>query len=202
MHVTCRCAKGVGRLRTGEVRQAIARAIAHVNQRKEFRVVHVSVQHDHLHFLVEADDHQTFVSGMRALTITVAKAINAAKQRTGRVFGYRYHATTIESPRQARNALAYVLNNWRHHLEDEKSLASRSALIDPYASGGSLHRLARTRGVRPTDAYAARPRAPGCSRRAGPSIRSSRSTRRQPSDPIPKPKLSEKRSAGAWRAGL
>ena len=50
--------------------------------------------------------------------------------RRGKVFA-RYHATEITNPRQARNTLAYVLNNWRHHRED----TSRREVIDPYSTG-------------------------------------------------------------------
>ena len=34
-----------------------------------------------------------------------------------------------------RNVLAYVLNNWRHHREDEGARRSRVAALDPYATG-------------------------------------------------------------------
>nr|HEX4316986.1 transposase [Kofleriaceae bacterium] len=138
VHVTCRCERSVGRLRVGVVRDAVGAAVARVNGREGFRVVHMSLQQDHVHFIVEADDHRIFVAGMRALTIATAKAINKAKGRRGRVFAYRFHATTVSSPRQARNVLAYVLNNWRHHLEDEKSVAARDAELDPYASGAGF----------------------------------------------------------------
>ena len=50
----------------------------------------------------------------------------------GKVFPDRYHAQIIRTPRQARHALAYVLNNWRKHgenkLADRKGLADRSVL--------------------------------------------------------------------------
>nr|HEX4315197.1 transposase [Kofleriaceae bacterium] len=138
VHVTCRCERSVGRLRVGAVRDAVGAAVGRVNVREGFRVVHMSLQQDHVHFIVEAEDHRIFVAGMRALTVATAKAINKAKGRTGRVFAYRFHATYVSSPRQARNVLAYVLNNWRHHLEDEKSVAARGAELDPYASGATF----------------------------------------------------------------
>jgi hypothetical protein len=33
-----------------------------------------------------------------------------------------------------RNALSYVLNNWRRHHEDLRSAAAASARIDPYST--------------------------------------------------------------------
>jgi hypothetical protein len=49
------------------------------------------------------------------------------------VFIDRYHATQIHHPRQARNALAYVLNNWRKHRED-LGACLRQPRIDRYSS--------------------------------------------------------------------
>jgi hypothetical protein len=48
------------------------------------------------------------------------------------VFTDRYHAEVIRSPRQCRNELAYVLNNWRRHGED---VGAPRTKVDPYSSG-------------------------------------------------------------------
>jgi hypothetical protein len=64
--------------------------------------------------------------------------VDRADGRRGQVFPHRYHATQITTPRQARCALAYVLNNWRHHREDLPAEQTRSAAMDPYASGVSF----------------------------------------------------------------
>ncbi len=59
--------------------------------------------------------------GMQAFGISVAKHLNAqvgaraGKRRRGSVFADRYHAVILRSPRQVRNTLSYVLNNWRKH---------------------------------------------------------------------------------------
>jgi hypothetical protein len=95
----------------------------------EFRVVHASIQGTQLHFIVEAGDTDALMRGVQAFAISLARRINTACGRRGKVFT-RYHATAITNPRQARNTLAYVLNNWRHHRED-----SRGAAIDPYSTG-------------------------------------------------------------------
>jgi hypothetical protein len=68
---------------------------------------------------------------MRAFTVSVAKRLNGRLSRRGPVFLDRYHATPIKNPTQARNALAYVLNNWRKHHDD----AGRSWRVDPFSSG-------------------------------------------------------------------
>src|SRR5207253_2337361 len=84
--------------------------------------------------LVEAGDGAALESGMRALTISLAKRINKSLERRGKVFEFRYHTTSLTSPRQTRNALAYVLNNWRRHREDERGLHERTMTLDPYSS--------------------------------------------------------------------
>ena len=71
---------------------------------------------------------------MRSLAILAARAINRVLDRSGKVFAYRYHATAISSPRQMRNALSYVLNNWRRHDEDEGCEAAHRAMLDPYST--------------------------------------------------------------------
>jgi len=67
--------------------------------------------------------------------------------RRGRVFTDRYHATTISKPRQARHALAYVLNNWRRHREDHAGLGETRAQVDRYSSGIAFGGWAERDGV-------------------------------------------------------
>ena len=134
VHVVLRVRKDVGRLRRGPIYRAISRALRRTLAEAGFRVVHTSIQHNHLHFLVEADGKQALSHGMRSLTITAALAINRVCGRKGQVFEYRYHGKAITSPRQMRNALAYVLNNWRRHHEDLRSTAAGRSRLDPYST--------------------------------------------------------------------
>jgi len=71
---------------------------------------------------------------MQVLSSTAARAINRKRDRRGKVFAFRFHDTQITAPRQARNALAYVLNNWRRHGEDRGS----SWLVDKFSSAVSF----------------------------------------------------------------
>ena len=134
IHVVLRTRKNVPRLRRGPTYRAIRHALQHVLGEHTFRVVHMSIQHNHLHFLVEAEDKHALSHGMRSLAITVARAINRVLGRKGRVFEYRYSTKPITNPRQMRNALSYILNNWRRHNEHLRSAAARHARIDPYST--------------------------------------------------------------------
>ncbi|HEX5058753.1 MAG TPA: transposase [Kofleriaceae bacterium] len=138
VHVVMRVKKDVPRLRTGKAYRAIRRVLVKCLGNETFRVCHLSIQRNHLHFLVEANDKRALSSGMQRLNILAARALNAELGRSGSVFEFRYHATPITSPKQARNALAYVLNNWRRHDEDESCERAQTAKLDPYASGLSF----------------------------------------------------------------
>jgi REP element-mobilizing transposase RayT len=142
VHVTLRVVKAVGRLRRRRAYQAIRRALTTSLRREDFRVVHVSIQHEHIHLICEADSKEALGRGMKGLEISAAKQLNAAisldrgepAPRKGSVFPERYHVEPLTSRRQVRNAIAYVLNNWRRHHEDLGSLAKERALVDPYSS--------------------------------------------------------------------
>ena len=125
VHVVLRVVSAVGNLRRRCVYQAIREATLTTALREDFRIVHLSIQRNHVHLLVEADDKQSLASGMQGFQISAAKHLNAAiskgkrgPRRRGTVFPDRYHAEIITSPRQARHALNYVLGNWRKHKED------------------------------------------------------------------------------------
>ena len=135
LHVVLRVLPVIGRLRRRKMYQAVRGATLTVASREDFRIVHVSIQNTHVHLLVEAQHKTALSKGMQAFQISAAKLMNAALKwkvrRRGQVFADRYHAEVITSRRQARHALAYVLNNWRKHGED----GGRSWNVDPFSSG-------------------------------------------------------------------
>ncbi len=197
VHVTLRASDELERMRTRDVYDAVRWATIAIAERASCRIVHLSIQHNHLHLLVEADDKMALARGMQAFQISAARRINVAVskgrskdagwwesktrlkspaapvagrsdtktrlhspvaqvaasshidvearwwnaktrcwiagRRRGAVFPDRYHEEIIATPRQARNALCYVLNNWRKHREAQRELAA-GWLIDPFSS--------------------------------------------------------------------
>lgn len=137
--VTVRVAKEVGNLRKRQVYRAIRYALYAAANRDNFRVVHFSLQRTHLHLIVEASNKEALSRGMQGLLISAARHINSeikmssGKSRRGVVFPDRYHATVLKSPKQCRNAISYVLNNWRRHKEDQSELTS-TWVVDPFSS--------------------------------------------------------------------
>lgn len=151
VHVVMRVKKGVPRLRTGRAYQAVRRVLVKCLGNEAFRVCHVSIQRNHFHFLVEASDNRTLSAGMQRLNILTARTLNRMLGRKGQLFEFRYHATQIKCPKQARHALAYVLNNWRRHREDESCERAQVAKLDPYASGLAFDGWDAPRFVVPED---------------------------------------------------
>ena len=71
---------------------------------------------------------------MQALSIRIAKRLNALWERTGALFADRYHDRVLKTPREVRNALSYVLNNALHH-----GVHYREAVMDGYSSARSFN---------------------------------------------------------------
>jgi hypothetical protein len=106
-----------------QMRRAFGKA-----SRASFRVVHFSVQTDHVHLLVEAADKRALSRGTSGLSIRLARAVNRLLGRRGSVWGDRYHARALHTPREVRHGLVYVLMNWKKHVPGARG-------IDPYTSG-------------------------------------------------------------------
>jgi REP element-mobilizing transposase RayT len=132
IHVTCRALPRVGNLRRDAIYAAIREATTVVARHDGLRIVHLSIQRSHIHLLVEADSGRALTHGMCSFLISAARHVNRVIRADGRVFE-RYHARSLGTPREVRNCLAYVLNNWRHHGEHRRARAARW-LVDKYSS--------------------------------------------------------------------
>jgi REP-associated tyrosine transposase len=115
VHVTLRACEGVPSLRGARSFVAM-RAALRAASRDGFRVVQFSIQDDHVHLIAEADTPKAWRSGIQGLAIRLARRLNAALRRRGTVWGDRYHARALRTPREVRNAIVYVLHNWKKHL--------------------------------------------------------------------------------------
>jgi len=134
VHVTLRIALGVPNLRTQVCFNAVRRAFKAGKGGESFRVVHFTVQGNHLHLLVEADDKRALSRGLRALSIRIARALNRELRRKGRVFAERYHARDLQSPREVRICVTYVLLNNRRHSGVSGLAREARVVLDPCSS--------------------------------------------------------------------
>jgi len=130
VHVTLRARSKLPSLRTQVVFQTIRRALGRT-ARSWFRVVHFSVQTNHIHLLIEANDKLSLARGLGGAAIRLARAINRAAKRKGGVWEDRYHSRPLRTPREVRNGLVYVLMNWKKHTPGAKG-------FDPCSSASSF----------------------------------------------------------------
>ena len=126
VHVTLRAARGLPSLRSEPAFSALRPALT-AACRATFRVVHFSVQTDHVHMIVEAESGDLLRRGLQGLAGRAARALNRAWGRCGDVWGDRYHARALGTPREVRNGLLYVLLNFRKHLRAAPGIDPRSS---------------------------------------------------------------------------
>lgn len=86
MHVTLRVVHGLPSLRSRRLFPVLQRGVAAASG-TVFRIVHFSVQANHVHLLVEAEDSRALARGMQGLGIRLAKAVNRRLGRCGQVWG-------------------------------------------------------------------------------------------------------------------
>jgi putative transposase len=132
LHITTRVRPEVWNLRSHRCFRALRRAFAGGCARFGFRLIHFSVQGNHLHMIVEAPDAETLGRAMKGLEVRMARALNRVMRRRGSVFADRYHAHLLKSPREAANAVRYVLENWRVHKLCAAGVEQH--VVDPYCS--------------------------------------------------------------------
>ena len=151
--VTLRVADDVPALRRARFVRAFRETLRRGAERTGFRVVHYSVQDNHAHFLMEADDRERLADGMTsegglgwgkrrcrpasalvALGARFARCVNRVFGRRGRVLATRFHHVVKRTPTEVRNALAYVLLNARKHYRERRGRRPPVAL-DAASSG-------------------------------------------------------------------
>ena len=137
-HVTLRIRGDVPSLRTVRIVHEIERTFASGCERPGFRLVHYSLQGNHAHLIVEAEDRDALGRGMKAVGARLARAVNRMARRTGPVLAARYHHRLLPTPREVRNALRYVLLNARRHASNALNpgpVRVTPARLDPASSG-------------------------------------------------------------------
>ena len=117
VHVTLRVRDGVPSLRRRDFVGEFRRSLGAASTRSGFRVVHYSVQRNHVHLIVEARGKRALGSGMKSISARLARAVNRVFRRSGPVLDGRYHMRLLRTPREVRSALAYVLLNVRKHYK-------------------------------------------------------------------------------------
>lgn len=149
VHVTLRVRRRVPSLRSELLQSVVKRAL--LKQRKDladrsathFQLVHFSIQDDHVHLIVEAQDKRGLARGVAGLEIRIARRVNALLGRKGAFWSGRYHRHDLRSPAETRNALRYVLLNTQ---KDHRVLGS-CAFADPHSSAPTFDGFSRAAAV-------------------------------------------------------
>jgi REP element-mobilizing transposase RayT len=163
VHVTWRVREGVPGLRGDRAFRAVRRALVAARDRLGGRIVHFSVQSNHLHLMVEATDRAALSRALKGLAVRIARGLNRVRGRAGAVFADRYHARALKTPLEVKRALAYVLGNVRKHAA-QNGLPVPAGWMDARSSaawfdGWSEHDAAeRSLGLRSVRAGPADPR--------------------------------------------
>ena len=116
VHVTMKLRAGLPSLRGDRSFPVVRGALKAGRRRLGIRLVHYSVQSNHLHLVVEAADASALGQGIKGLAVRLARRLNALFGTKGAVFPDRFHAHVLRSPSEVRNALGYVVHNFAHHL--------------------------------------------------------------------------------------
>src|SRR5262245_838114 len=133
-HVTIRLRREIPSLRQHRFVRPFRVSLSQACARHGFRVIHYSIQRDHMHLLIEARNNYSIACGMKSVGARLGKLANRLFHRAGNVLDGRYHSRAITTPLEARRALAYVLLNARRHAWKRGRTLPRPS-IDPASSG-------------------------------------------------------------------
>jgi putative transposase len=157
VHVTLRRAARLPSFRA-QVLVAAFEARLRDSSHGAFRVTQYSIQADHVHLVVEATDRSALSRGIQGLAIRLARGFNKKIRRRGKVWGDRYHARELASPRAVRLALVYVLmNHKKHRVALGRVMTARGPMPDDGVVG-------------PLDAFSSAAWFDGWKTRAGPWV--------------------------------
>lgn len=133
--MTIRVRRDVPSLRSRRFVAEAERSFRAMRKRGRFRLIHYSIQRNHVHAIVEAASARDLSNGMKALAARLARAVHRVFRRVGRALDDRSHVRVLRTPREVRNAIAYVLLNARRHSAQLSVRLGATASIDPASSG-------------------------------------------------------------------
>jgi putative transposase len=134
LHLVLRIRQGIWSLRSKALFQQIRYSFVKVCEREGFRLVHFSVQGNHIHAIVEADTTEHLSRAMQSMCTRIAKRINARMERRGPVFEDRFYARSLSTPSEVANAIGYVLENSRRHDARKGFIPPASTRPEPFTS--------------------------------------------------------------------
>ena len=126
LHLTIKVRKNKAEIKNKSVLKLLKHAIQNA-RRQGLRVVHYSLEYDHVHLLIEAENNTILGKGMQSFGVTMAKGINRLKKLKGSVYKHRYHFRMISSVRQLKYVMNYIFTNGMKHKRS-------NSIQDPFNS--------------------------------------------------------------------
>jgi hypothetical protein len=134
VHISMSIARGLPSLRGRRLWELVRRGFVYgCKTALGFRIVHYAVNGQHIHLICEAKNRTALSRGIQGFKSRLGQTINNRLGRKGAVFTDRYHERILTNPTQCRHALAYVLNNQRHHAYAENA-SYPAGCVDPHSS--------------------------------------------------------------------
>ena len=134
VHASLSVRQDLPSLRSPKLYRLVEACLGAAKERFGFRLVHFAVHKHHLHLIVEAKDQEALARGLKGLCVRIARRLNAALSRKGRVFADRYFARALRTPREVWAAVRYVMLNSRRHGAQRHQSWDRD-WMDPCSSG-------------------------------------------------------------------
>lgn len=113
--------------------KTILKILRHAIQRarwKGLRVIHYSLEHDHVHLFAEGENNLILSKAMQGLGVSLSKRINSALKIKGQRYKTRYHLRVLKSATEVKNVINYILKNVIKHKRCKTIInAFNSALV-------------------------------------------------------------------------
>ena len=129
MHMTVRRRDGLPSFRQQRIGKLLLEILDDKNDDR-FHIVEFSIQSNHIHLVVEADDRKTVIRKMQGFMIAFAKRVNRILGRSGKVWADRYFARDVTSSRDMHNVLSYVFGNAKRH----RAIPDAPGVVDVYST--------------------------------------------------------------------
>jgi REP element-mobilizing transposase RayT len=116
VHITLKRSRSYETLRNSDFIKMIKLAVINA-RRNGLRIVYFTLQFDHIHLYIEAQDIKVLKSGMKAFTASIVYLLKTKnKLRRGiRFFKDRYHLVIKKTPIEVKRCITYILFNTAKH---------------------------------------------------------------------------------------
>ncbi|MFA6236406.1 MAG: transposase [Bacteriovorax sp.] len=115
--------------------KTILKALRHAILRSRLqglKIIHYSLEHDHIHLYAESENNNILAKAMKALGVSLVKKINKHFNSRGTCYKTRYHLRILRSASEVKNVINYILRNGIKHKRTK-------FIIDKYNSALVLH---------------------------------------------------------------